>query len=98
MRMIDISFQTRLTMISRPLRLLGVILPILALASIGSNHPLPAQAGAQNGEWRTYGGDLASTRYAPLDQINRDNFNKLEVAWRFKTDPLGARPEFNYET
>jgi quinoprotein glucose dehydrogenase len=57
-----------------------------------------AQTGAQNGEWRTYGGDLGNTRYAPLDQINKDNFNKLEVAWRFKTDALGPRPEYNYES
>src|SRR5712672_3092959 len=59
--------------------------------------PVGAQSGAKNGEWRTYGGDLASTRYSPLDQINADNFNKLEVAWRFKTDSLGPRPEFNLE-
>ena len=38
------------------------------------------QSGAKNGEWRTYGGDLGSTRYSPLDQINAANFNKLEVA------------------
>src|SRR5439155_8247185 len=49
-------------------------------------------------EWPTYGGDLASTRYSPLDQITRDNFNKLEVAWRFKTDFLGPRPEFNFQS
>src|SRR5712672_3378144 len=59
--------------------------------------PVGAQSGAKNGEWRTYGGDLASTRYAPLDQIKADNFNKLEVAWRFKTDSLGPRPEFKLE-
>jgi quinoprotein glucose dehydrogenase len=57
-----------------------------------------AQTGAQNGEWRTYGGDLGNTRYAPLDQITKDNFNKLEVVWRFKTDALGPRPEYNYES
>ena len=39
----------------------------------------------------------ASTRYSPLDQINAGNFNKLEVAWRFKTDNLGPRPEFNFQ-
>src|SRR5438046_6195763 len=49
-------------------------------------------------EWPTYGGDLASTRYSPLDQITGDNFNKLEVAWRFKTDALGPRPEFNFQS
>ncbi len=30
-----------------------------------------AQSGTKNGEWRNYGGDLGSTRYAPLDQINQ---------------------------
>ena len=55
------------------------------------------QAGATNGEWRTYGGDLGNTHYSPLDQINAANFSKLEVAWRFKTVNLGPRPEFNLE-
>jgi quinoprotein glucose dehydrogenase len=43
--------------------------------------------------WSTYGGNLASQRYAPLDQITKDNFNKLELAWRLKTDFLGPRPD-----
>ena len=60
--------------------------------------PAHAQSGAKNGEWTTYGGDLGSTRYSPLDQINAANFNKLTVAWRFKTDSLGPRPEFKFES
>jgi quinoprotein glucose dehydrogenase len=56
------------------------------------------QSGATNGEWRSYGGDLGHTRYSPLDQINATNFSKLEVAWRFKTDNLGPRPEFQFES
>jgi quinoprotein glucose dehydrogenase len=59
--------------------------------------PLAGQSGAKNGEWRTYGGDLGNTHYSPLDQINAGNFSKLQVAWRFKTDNLGPRPEFNFE-
>jgi quinoprotein glucose dehydrogenase len=59
---------------------------------------LGAQAGAANGEWRTYGGDLGHTRYAPLDQINASNFKALEIAWRFKTDALGPRPEYQLES
>src|SRR5438128_6529966 len=55
------------------------------------------QAKPKGAEWPTYGGDLASTRYSPLDQISKDNFGKLEVAWRFKTDALGPRAEFNYQ-
>ena len=60
--------------------------------------PLTGQSGARNGEWPTYGGDLGNTRYAPLDQITRDNFNDLEIAWRFKTDSLGPRPEYNFQS
>ena len=59
--------------------------------------PAYSQTGAKNGEWTTYGGDSGNTRYAPLDQITPDNFSKLQVAWRFKTENLGPRPEFNLE-
>jgi quinoprotein glucose dehydrogenase len=52
---------------------------------------------AKDTEWPTYGADLANTRYRPLDQINASNFNKLELAWSFKTDSLGTRPEFKLE-
>ncbi len=64
---------------------------------ISATWPAWAQSGTKNGEWPTYGGDLASTRYSPLDQINASNFYKLEVAWRFKTDNLGPKPEANLE-
>ena len=50
-------------------------------------------AGTSKGEWPTYGGNLASMRYSPLDQINADNFSKLEIAWHFNTEALGPRPE-----
>ena len=55
------------------------------------------QSGAKDGEWRNYGGDTGNTRYSPLDLIKSSNFNSLEVAWRFKTDSLGPRPEYQYE-
>ena len=47
-------------------------------------------------DWSTYGGNLASHRYSPADQITKDNFNKLEIAWRLKTDFLGPRPDTLY--
>jgi quinoprotein glucose dehydrogenase len=75
------------------MRLLSISAIVLSLSTSALG-----QTGAPNGEWKTYGGDLGNTRYAALDQINKDNFNKLEVAWRFKTDALGARPEYNYES
>jgi quinoprotein glucose dehydrogenase len=59
---------------------------------------LLAQSGAKNGQWLTYGGDLGNTHYSPLDQIDAGNFNKLQVAWQFKTDNLGPQPEYNLES
>ncbi len=44
-----------------------------------------------------YGAPLRARVYLPLDQINASNFDKLEVAWRFKTDNLGTRPEYKLE-
>jgi quinoprotein glucose dehydrogenase len=68
----------------------GVVLAAVVAVEGQSSQPV--------GEWRTYGADLASTRYAPLDQVNANNFGSLEVAWRFKTDNLGPRPEFNLQS
>src|SRR5438067_8372952 len=51
----------------------------------------------KNGDWPHYTADMKGTRYSPLDQINGSNFNQLEVAWRYKTDNLGPRPEYKLE-
>jgi quinoprotein glucose dehydrogenase len=62
---------------------------VLAALLVWTTRPTSGQGPlftTQNGEWPTYGGDLRSTRYSPLDQINAETFNKIEVAWRFKTD------------
>jgi glucose dehydrogenase len=57
----------------------------------------PGFPSTKNGEWPYYTADVRGSRYSPLDQINGANFNQLEVAWRFKTDNLGTRPEFKLE-
>lgn len=69
---------------------LGGLMVVATLA--GQSAPTGGSA-----DWPTYGGNLASHRYSPLAQIDASNFNNLEVAWRFKTDPLGPRPEFNLQ-
>ncbi|HTC35969.1 MAG TPA: pyrroloquinoline quinone-dependent dehydrogenase [Bryobacteraceae bacterium] len=56
-----------------------------------------AQSGTASGEWRYYGGDAQSTKYSPLDQINRDNASKLQVAWTWKAQNFGPRADPNYE-
>src|SRR4029077_4830731 len=66
----------------------------IALSALGQS---AAQPGGKDGEWRHYAADLKSTRYRPFDQIDASNFNKLELAWSFKTDSLGTRPEYKLE-
>jgi quinoprotein glucose dehydrogenase len=80
------------------------VLALVACASIAllARQGVPAQAGpsgAQNpaAQWPTFGGNLASQRYSSLDQINKDNFSKLEIAWRFKTDHFGPSADNLYE-
>jgi quinoprotein glucose dehydrogenase len=72
-----------------------IIAAVAGIALMGASSW--GQARPKDGEWPTYGADLAATRYRPFDQINASNFNKLEVAWRFKTDSLGNRPEYKLE-
>jgi glucose dehydrogenase len=55
-------------------RLIGTLFAAMALSGAGSP---PVK-----GEWRYYAGDNASTKYSPLDQINRSNVSKLRVMWR----------------
>jgi quinoprotein glucose dehydrogenase len=78
--------------------------PILAVAALGAvwmtvrtSGQVTGMPSTKNGDWTHYTADVRGTKYSPLDQINASNFNKLEVAWRFKTDNLGTRPEFKLE-
>ena len=70
----------------------------VAALALGTGRPSAQQPQAPPaGEWRSYAGDLRNHHYSPLDQINAGNFTTLEVAWRFKTDSLGPRPEYKLE-
>ncbi|MBZ5559346.1 MAG: PQQ-binding-like beta-propeller repeat protein [Acidobacteriia bacterium] len=68
--------------------------PRLAILSGQTASGMPS---TKNGEWPMYTADLRGSKYSPLDQIDASNFNTLEVAWRFKTDNLGPRPENKLE-
>ena len=65
---------------------------VIGLQAQSSNLP-----STKNGDWPHYTADIRGSRYSPLDQINASNFNKLEVAWRFKTDNFGTFPEYKLE-
>ena len=71
--------------------------PAYAAAFPGSVLQTRNSTSAGADDWTTYGGDLASRRYRPYTQITGDNFKNLEIAWRFKADALGPRPEFNFQ-
>jgi quinoprotein glucose dehydrogenase len=80
------------------------VVPAVALLVAGLAWFTPRLSGqatgmpsTKNGEWPMYTADLRGSKYSPLDQINAGNFSKLEVAWRFKTDNLGPRPETKLE-
>src|SRR6516165_6299044 len=75
----------------------GVTLVRLTAALMGMAMLTMGQWRQKDTEWAYYSADIKASRYRPLDQINASNFNKLEVAWRFKTDHLGPFPEFKLE-
>jgi quinoprotein glucose dehydrogenase len=76
-------------MARRVIALAGLL--VIAVAALGAQH------GTTNGEWRAYAGEPGSTKYSPLDQINKDNAKNLRIAWRFKTDNYGVRPDYNMQ-
>src|SRR5438045_4136717 len=86
-------------------RLRRIVLAVLSLALMVAWHhaPLSGQSAAtgqpstKNGDWPYYTADLRGSKYSPLDQINASNFNQLVVAWRFKTEHMGPRPEYKLE-
>ena len=65
---------------------LYIIITLACLAGLGAAAaPAAAQQGATGGEWHSYAADAGSTKYSPLEQIDRDNFGDLEVAWRWQS-------------
>ena len=79
------------------LLVLSAVVGLVWMITIAASGEPAGQPSTKNGDWPYYTADLKGTKYSPLDQINASNFNKLEVAWRFKTDNLGTRPEYKLE-
>ena len=87
----------------RRLRRCGCLGPLrfsvaLAIAGLVAPSTGSAQQGAPRGEWPAYSGDVGSTKYAALGQIDASNVGSLEVAWRWRAQNFGPEPEFNYRT
>ncbi|HEX4347792.1 MAG TPA: PQQ-binding-like beta-propeller repeat protein [Vicinamibacterales bacterium] len=80
------------------------LVPALGLLAIGLVWLAPKTQGQamgqpswKDGDWPTFTAQLNGCKCSAGDQINASNFNKLEVAWRFKTDNLGPRAENKLE-
>jgi quinoprotein glucose dehydrogenase len=74
--------------------LAGVLGTAVISGQSGQTGYVPSTA---KGDWTHYTADARGSKYSPLDQITAANFKDLEVAWRFKTDNLGTRPEYKLE-
>ena len=61
---------------------------------------LPTAAHSQQGtsvdegDWPSWAGSWNASRYSPLDQINADNVNDLEIAWQWSTQGFGPGTDF----
>src|ERR1700694_2572959 len=71
--------------------LISIPLAMLAYA-LAAPSEVPLSVTAKPGEWRYLNSDSQATRYSPLDQINKDNFRDLTIAWRWKPAVPPAPP------
>jgi quinoprotein glucose dehydrogenase len=77
--------------------LTGLAIAAGALALAATREPPRGAAGddALRADWPVTGGAPANDRYSPLDQIDRGNVARLQVAWTYRTGdaPPGGRSE-----
>jgi quinoprotein glucose dehydrogenase len=74
------------------------VTPVMAAMLLSSAVRIDGQQGApKSGEWRYWGGDSGNSHYSPLDQIDRTNVKNLRVAWRWKSENLGPRPDSDWK-
>src|SRR3954452_22683647 len=60
-----------------------------ALTLVVLSIPLIAQSASEANDWPMYGRDPGSSRFSPLDQINRENVSQLKRAWTYHTGETG---------
>ena len=71
----------------------GIVAVAVVVVVVLANTSALAQEGAQNGEWRSHGGDTGHIQYAALDQINKDNLGDLEIVWRWASVDRALREQ-----
>lgn len=73
---------------------IAVAVIVVAIVAFGSGLFIPLSF-AQNPpsaqyDWPIYGGTPENSHYSPLDQINRGNVRRLQVAWSFDSGESGG--------
>ncbi len=80
----------------RAVLLAGASLLALSGCATQSSARLARSEPHRPGEWPSYGGDTASTKYSPLDQINASNVAGLKTLWEWRSpdaDIIAANPD-----
>ena len=75
-----------------PARVLAVTVALAAVLALGG--VAAQERGNPPGEWRFQSGDAWGTRFSPLDQIDGNNFEDLEVAWIWRGDNFSPHPNY----
>jgi quinoprotein glucose dehydrogenase len=57
----------------------------LGILSLTIGAALPTFAADPHSQWREYGGSADGAQYSALNQIDRSNVNRLQVAWTYRT-------------
>ena len=70
----------------------------VTLAAWSAAAPLTGQSGAPNGEWTTYGGDLANTPIRAARSDRRRQLQRSRGRVAVQDGNLGPRPEFNFQS
>jgi quinoprotein glucose dehydrogenase len=87
----DCTRFTRVTFFSLLLLAVPAILLLVLRSSAQDSSQQPNAAWPQTAQdWPRYGGQPENNHYSSLDQINRSNVTKLQVAWTFDTEEEGG--------
>ncbi|HEX6627874.1 MAG TPA: pyrroloquinoline quinone-dependent dehydrogenase [Gemmatimonadaceae bacterium] len=83
--------------IARAFAVMPVCACVAACTAPSISPPAPAtstniSSSTNNADWRTTGGEPGNSRYSYLEQINRANVARLQVAWTYHTGDTTGHP------
>lgn len=73
----------------------GMFVPHPEVRATSTTRATPVDPVVEQRNWSHYGNDAGGTRFAALDQVNRDNVKDLRVAWTYHTGDTPLSPTGN---